>query len=526
MHRLQDLVRLHREGKGARQVARALNMSPNTERDYRRALEAAELLRGLTTELPTLEELKKAVCEQRPPPSSNAHELSSIAPWQDEVQKLMVKGLKPRAIYDHLRLHEKTFKGSYWAVGRMYRRLNRNQGVRAEDVAIPVETGPGEICQVDFGYVGKLLCPSTHVLRKAWVFVMVLCHSRHMFAEVVFDQKTETWLDLHIRGFEGFGGVPNTIVPDNLKAAVTRAAFGIDGDTALNRSYRELARYYGFMVDPTPPYAPRKKGKVESAVKYIKHNALAGRAGEDITVVNKTLKRWLLEIAGQRVHGTTGRTPLSMFHEQEASELRPLPRARYERCIWKQARVHRDTHVSFEGSLYSVPWRWVGQQVWIQATPSTVAIFGEDTRIATHRRTSKGTRSTVDAHLPEHRRDLRHRSRSYWEERAASIGPETAELVKQVFDSDDVLSQLRKVQGIVTHLETFPPSRAEAASRRAVFYGTLSYQGVKSILTKALDFEPLPAVPVQVQQDQSPPRFARSTQELLARAWERYHEPH
>jgi transposase len=74
-----------------------------------------------------------------------------------------------------------------------------------------------------------------------------------------------------------------TLVPDNLKAAVIRAAFAVDGDSALHRSYRELARHYGCKVEPTPPYAPCKKGKVESAVKYVKRNALAGRHGEDIT---------------------------------------------------------------------------------------------------------------------------------------------------------------------------------------------------------------------------------------------------
>ncbi len=96
-----------------------------------------------------------------------------------------------------------------------------------------------------------------------------------------------------------------------------------------------------------------------------------------------------------------------------------------------------------------------------------VAIFGDDTRIATHSRTGKGRWSTIEAHLPEHRRDWRHRSRSYWKARAEAIGPETAGLVEEVFDGDDVLSHLRKAQSIVTHLAGFPVERAEAPSRRA-----------------------------------------------------------
>jgi transposase len=500
-------------------------MSPNTERSYRRALEAAGLLEGPVGELPSLEELQEAVLEahpRRPPP---AHEVSSIEAWRDAIERWMDKGLRARAIHSRLREEDAEFPGSYWAVRRLCCRIAEERGVQAEEVAIPVETEPGEVAQVDFGYVGKLLCSRTHVLRRAWVFVMVLGYSRHMYAEVVFDQKTTTWLALHRRAFEAFGGVVETVVPDNLKAAVIRTAFGASGDAGLNRSYRELARHYGFKVDPTPPFQPKKKGKVESAVKYLKRQVLAGRDGEELTSVNQAVQRWIEEVAGQRIHGTMGQRPLALFRSEEQPALRPLPQVPYEAMEWKQARVHQDTHVCFDKRLYSVPWRWVGKTVWIQATSATVAIFADNVRIATHPRTSKGTRSTIESHLPEHRRDLRHRSRSYWEERARALGPETAGLIQEVFDADDVLQQLRKVQAIVTHLEGFPVERAEAASRRARFYGTYSYQGIKSILAKALDLEPLPTVLVPSSAPQTP-RFARTTSELLEACWEETYEPH
>ena len=525
MHRLQELVRLHRLGTGAREVARLLKMSPNTERTYRQALVAAGMLEGEAEELPSLEQLKEAVLREHPPAKPPRQETSSIEAWAERIRGLMADGLGARAIYDRLRMEDESFTGSVWAVKRKCRALRKAEGIRAEQVAIPVEASPGEVVQVDFGQIGKLLCPEKHVLRRAWVFVMVLGYSRHMYAEVVFDQKTETWLDLHRRAFEWFGGVPETVVPDNLKAAVIRTAFGTDGDTALNRSYRELARHYGFKVDPTPPYAPKKKGKVESAVKYVKNNVLAGRDGEDIKDVNQKLKRWLTEVAGERVHGTTGWQPLSAFKEREMDAMRPMPSKPYEQRFWKQATVHKDTHVSFQGRLYSVPWRWVGKRVWLEATASSIMVYGDDVRIATHARFGKGKRSTNPDHLPRYRGDLRHRSRSFWEKRAEAIGPETLQLVKAVFESDEVLSQLRKVQAIVTHLEGFPISRAEAASRRAVFYGTHSYGGVKSILAKALDFEPLPLVLTASTENPTSYQFARSIDELLARTEEVGHEP-
>lgn len=533
MHRLQELVRLHRMGTGAREVARLLGMSPNTERRYRLALEAAELLMGPEDALPELGQLIQAVKEHRPPPEPGEHEISSVAEWRPRVEALLRKGMTARPIFDRLQQEEETFSGSYWAVKRLCRRIQVEKGVRPEDVAIPVETAAGEVAQVDFGYVGRLLCPETHVPRRAWVFVMTLGYSRHMYCEVAFDQKISTWIALHVRAFEYFRGVPHTIVPDNLKSAVIRAAFGVDGDSDLNRSYRELARHYGFKVDPTPPRAPRKKGKVESSVKYVKRNALAARENEDLNDVNKALHRWVEEVAGTRRHGTTGREPLPFFLEQEQDCLLKLPVKRYDVVVWKKAKVHMDSHISFDGGLYSVWWTWIGQEVWVRATSTTLLIqFLDETREeeegqkgpVTHRRDGRGRRTTIEVHLPEHRRDRRHRSQTYWEERAASIGPETARLAQEMFASDNVLSQLRKVQAVVTYLENFPTTRAEAASKRACFYGTFTYRGIKSILTKALDQEPLPQV-ILPSNPGDTPRFARSISELVQARLEGGHEP-
>ena len=121
---------------------------------------------------------------------------------------------------------------------------------------------PGAVAQVDFGYAGKLICPETHVSRRAWVFVLTRRYSRHMYAEVVFGQKSTTWVALHVRAFKAFGGVLPTLVPDNLKAAVVRTAFKVDGDSELNRSYRELARYYGFTIDPLHPVLHVRKARL------------------------------------------------------------------------------------------------------------------------------------------------------------------------------------------------------------------------------------------------------------------------
>jgi transposase len=524
MHRLQELVRLHRMNCGGREVARLLKMSPNTERQYRVALAAAGLLEGSAEDLPTLEVIQAAVKEHAPGKEA-PQQVSSIERWTAVIEELLGKGVKPRAIYDRLRLEEEEFAGSYWAIKRLCRSLKRSRGVQPEDVALPVETKPGEVAQVDFGYVGTLYDPELGVRRKAWAFVLVLGYSRHMVARVAFDQKQETWLRLHVEAFAELGGVVETVVPDNLKAAVVRAAFGVDGETELNRSYRELARYYGFKIDPTPPRDPRKKGKVEAGVKYVKGSYFAGRKDEDAQVVQAGLGRWVKEIAGLRRHGTTGWRPLEEFERVEQEALHALPGRPYDPVVWKLASVHPDSHVLFDRRLYSVPFPLIGQRLWVQATATTVAIYAKDSRVATHDRRGRGLRSTKEEHLPEHRAPWRHRSRDFWQERAERLGPEVSAYVREIFDTDVALSMLRTVQAVVVHLESFPRERAEAACRRARYFGNYSYGGIKDILRKGLDLLPLPALVAPPAPTLPAPRFARDINELLHPGVEVCHEP-
>jgi transposase len=501
-------------GTGAREVARMLDMSPNTEREYRLVLKAEGLLAGPIDDLPLLEVLRAAV-EKRLPTKPPPQMVSSVDSLREKIVALAAKGMKPQAIYDRLRLEEKDFDASFWAVRAMWRKWRKQRGVRAEDVAIPVETEPGEVAQVDFGYVGKLYDASSGLLRKAYVFVLVLAYSRRMVVRIVFDQKIETWLRCHIEAFDELGGVPGTIVPDNLKAAVIRAAFGVDGATSLNRSYRELAKHYAMKIDPAPIYEPKKKGKVESSVKYVKGNFFSGRDdGADADETKRELQRWVDTIANVRNHGTTHRRPIDLFAvEREA--LKPLPAHRFELVTWAKARVHQDSHVAFDKRLYSAPWRLIGQELWLRATSTSVVIYADDVRVAMHDRRGRATRSTCDEHLPEERAPWRHRSRAYWEERANRIAPEVGAYVREVFDSDDVLSMLRTVQAIVTHLEKFPRERAIAACARASHYRCFQYRTIKNILRDGLDL--VAVAPTPTHGALVAPRFARPIGELLHR---------
>jgi len=491
MHRIQEVVRLHRMGQGQRSIAQQLQMGRDTIRTYQEKLREAGLLDGPPDDLPELEALSVVLggAESAKPQAPIS---SSVEQWKPRISELRGRGCGPTAIHDHLRLHEPDYNGSLSAVKRMCRRLKAEAGPRESEVSIPVETAPGEVAQVDFGYAGQRYDPECGVLRRCWVFVMTLGFSRDIFCDLVFDQKVGTWLDLHVKAFEYFGGVPQVLVPDNLKSAVIRASFSVDGDPTLNRSYRELARHYSFRIDPTPPRAPEKKGKVEASVKYVRRSFLDTWETVDIDEDRRQLRRWVVEIAGQRTHGRTGRRPRKLFEEVEAEALSALPQARWDPVVWKRVTLHRDCHVQVDGAFYSAPWKLVGEKLWARCTSHSAAIWRDDEHLHTHGRVARGTRQTVDEHLPEHRRELRHRSRSHWIKKAEAMGPEVARLAEEIFAADDVLLQLRRVQAVVRHLESFPPERARKAAARALRYGCLNYRAIKNILRKGLDLEPLP----------------------------------
>ena len=149
----------------------------------------------------------------------------------------------------------------------------------------------------------------------------------------------------------------------------------------------------------------------------------------------------------------------------------PLPTEPYRIVVWHKATVHQDTHFHFDGRLYSVPWRYVAPKgakatvVWARATATTVTAYINDVRVTDHDRNGPGRRSTKEEHLPEHRRDHRHRNAAYWRERAQQLGPEARAFIDAVLDHDPARSRVDVACSCVTLLETLSPERASATLR-------------------------------------------------------------
>jgi transposase len=465
---IREMLRRMRKGQSDRTIAKTMKMNRKTVGRYRAWATKQGLLEG---PLPSLSELQQRLEETMasPPP----------------VVALRERKVEVAAI--HERLKERGYVGSYASVYRFVRALEP----REPEAMVRVETPPGEEAQVDFGYAGRMTDPETGELRKTWAFVMTLSWSRHQYVEFVFDQKVETWLRLHRNAFDFFGGVPERIVPDNLKAAIVRACW--DAPEA-QQAYRECAEHYDFLIAPCRPKTPRHKGKVEQGgVHYVKRNFLGGREPTSLTQANRDVLGWVATTAGQRVHGTTRERPLERF-ETEKEALRPLPGTPYDMAVWKQAKVGRDCYVTFEGAYYSVPFRLVGQPLWVRGGTREVQVYTPDyKRVATHPRAQQpGQRLTHLDHLPPHKVPGLTLTREACRLRAAEAGPSTQEVVNRLLDHrpEDRLRTAGRLLGLA---ERFNPQRLEAACRRALRFDDPSYQTIKHILEKGLDAQEVPS---------------------------------
>ena len=384
----------------------------------------------------------------------------------------------------HQRLVERGYHGSYSSVRRF---VSKVQGPQIPEGFCRIEVAPGTEAQVDFGFVGMLYDPITKKARRSWVFVMTLSHSRHMFVEIVFDQYSWTWLRLHQDAFAFFGGIPGKIVLDNLKSGIVKAAVH---DPLVQRSYRDQAEHYGFVVDPNRPRTPRHKGKVERSVCYVKQNFMPGHVFRDIADANDQLRRWNHEIAGLRVHGTTGWRPLEQFEVVERSALKPLPTERWEPSIWKEAKLHSDCYIHVERSFYSAPFRLIEQQLLAQVTTHSVRIYQDLDLVATHERALiPRSRMSNPDHFPPHKVALLKATPQWCLKKAEENGPATLEWMQRYL-SDRVMEKMRSGFIVLKFADKFTPQRLETACRRTLDFDEVSFNSLKRVLERGLDQEP------------------------------------
>ncbi len=354
---------------------------------------------------------------------------SLCEPFRAVIEAKLGQGLTGQRIYQDL-VEGHGFTASYSSVRRFLQRLGQSQPLPFRRLEVLL----GEQAQVDFG-VGAPILRADGKRRRCYVFRVVLSFSRKAYSEVVYHQTTENFLRCLENAFWSFGGVPQTTVIDNLKAAVRRADWY---DPEVHPKIQSFCQHYGTVILPTKPRMPRHKGKVEKGIDYVQDNALKGHTFVSLAEENQHLRDWERRIADTRIHGTT-RKQVHLLFQEEKSQLTPLPAGRFPSFEEGRRSVHRDGHIEVAKAYYSVPPEYTGRRVWARWDGHLVRVFNSKMEsIAVHVQVEPGTFQTQDQHLHAKKVSQVEKGTVWLLRRSAIIGTHAEQWARQMLEARGV----------------------------------------------------------------------------------------
>jgi transposase len=375
----------------------------------------------------------------------------------------------------------------YTAFCDRYRAFQKRRGLVMRQFHIA-----GDKMFVDYsGKKPQLVDPQTGEMFDVELFVAVLGASSYAFAEATYTQKVHDFIGSHVRAFAFFGGVTRASVPDNLKSGVTRACFY---EPTVQRSYEHMAEHYGTAILPAHKGKPKHKAKVEVGVQVVQRWVLArlrNRVFHALGTLNEVIAECLRDLNQRRMR-EYGKSRVELFESLERAALLPLPAHPFEITEWKQARVNIDYHIAFGERFYSVPYRHVGELVWICATSMTVEAQLHGRRIAVHTRHGRDRYSTVPEHMPSSHRQHAEWSPSRILSWASKLGAATHALCSAILAERPHPEQgFRSCLGILRLADKYGEARVENACARCVAAQARSYRSVESVLKSGLDAQPI-----------------------------------
>jgi len=487
MRKVREVLRLSwGRGRSIHEVARSCGLARSSVKRYLRRAERA----GLSWPLP--EELDDAALEARLfPPQARSHGVERPLPDWDAIDRELKRGRGVTLYLLWEEYRERHPDGYQYSRFCDHFRAWRGK----QEVVMRLAHRAGEKLFVDYaGQHAAVVDAATGEVREAPVFVAVLGASSFAYCEATWTQTLPDWILSHVRALEYFGGAPEIIVPDNLKAGVTSPHLY---EPDLNPTYVDFARHYGVAIIPARRQHPRDKAKVESGVRLAGMWILArlrNRTFFSLAELNAAIGEQLVTYNERAFQQRPG-SRRSLFEELDRPALQPLPAQRYEYAEWRKVRAHVDYHVTFEQHHYSVPYQLIGKELDLRVTSGTLEVFYRNRRAASHARSNRrGAFTTVAEHMPQ-----AHRAYAEWTpERllawAETTGPATAQLISKIMASRPHPQQgFRSCLGIMRLSKGHGEQRLEAASRRALTLGAHSYKSIEAILKHHLEDQPLTA---------------------------------
>jgi transposase len=493
MRKVREILRLKFDcGLSNRQIAKSCSVSRSTVAEYIQRAKSS----GLNWPIPKhlsdtdVENLLHKDIKQRSPRHKR-----NMPPMDYIHNELKKKGVTLQLLwYEYKKDNPDGYQFSYFC--ELYQKW-----LKKLDVTLRQRHNAGEKLFIDYaGHTVPVHDPANGKITEAQVFIAVLGASNYTFAEATPSQSLPFWIKSHVHAFEFFGGIPQILVPDNLKSGVKHPS---RYEPDINPTYNDMAEYYGTAVIPARVRKPKDKAKAEAAVKFVESFILAALRNHtfySFAELNKAIAGKLKELNNKKFQklNTTRR---EMFEKTDRPALKPLPATPYEYAEWKKATVNIDYHVEFDKHYYSVPYQLTREQVDIRYTHTTLEVLFKNKRIASHTRNyKKGGFTTKKDHMPKSHQQYLDWTPSRIIRWAGKNGSKTARLVIGIMNSRRYPEQgFRACLGVMRLGKRYSPERLEKACERAVAINACSYKSVESILKKGLD-----KVPLQQEPDTKP----------------------
>jgi transposase len=479
MRRIRDVLRLKFEARlSDRALAAAVGISKGAVAAYVSRARAA----GLSWPLP--EGMDDTALERRLFPGQPAPEATRALPdWAAVERELRRRAVTRALLWQEYRIeHPDGFGYSWFCEAYDAWKSQVSPTMRQSHVG-------GEKVFVDFaGDTIGVVDPGSGEIWQAKLFVACMGASSLVFAEATTSEGLADWLGAHVNLFAALGGVPKFVVCDNLKAAVTNPD---RYDPGLNRSYLEMATYYGTAILPARPGKPRDKAKVEQSVLLAERWILARLRNArffSLAELNAAIGGLTAELNARIMRGF-GASRAELFASLDAPALLPLRTPPYAFARWRRCRVGPDYHVEADGHWYSVPYGLIRQLLDVRIAEATLEVFHKGERVASHARVpNRRGHTTIPEHMPS-----AHRRHAQWTparllEEASRIGPAAMALCDAVMTARPHPEQgFRTCLGILGLARSYDAARLEAACARGISIRARSVGSIRSILQNGLE---------------------------------------
>lgn len=479
MRKITEALRLlHECNRSHREIAAAIGSSPTTVGNYLRRAQQA----GITYPLPegmTDDEINARLFPPLPAPDI----IRSEPDWAWVHRELRKKSVTLDLLWQEYKAdHPDGYRYSWFC--KQYRTWVGKLSVTMRQIHTP-----GEKLFVDYaGQTIPIIDDLSGEIHQAQLFVAVLGASNYTYVEATWTQTMPDWIGSHVRTFELMGGVPELVVPDNLKSGVKQPSYY---DPEINPTYRDLAAHYGVAILPARVRKPRDKAKVEGGVLVVERWILARLRNQrffSLDEANRAIAE-LLNDLNRRAFKKLPGCRHSVFIELDQPALKHLPQDRYQYAEWKTVRAGIDYHVEVKEHYYSVPYRFAKLELDARHTAVTVEVFHRGKRIAAHARSFvKEKHTTLPPHMPPE-----HQAVAGWDANrllswAQGIGPHTEACVQHMLNARRHPQQsYRACMGVLQLSKSFGNPRVEAACARALKINAANYRSINSILKNGLD---------------------------------------